>query len=128
MAFSYDPTDNGVGLVRLIIGDTATPGEAFSDEELGAFLTMNDSNTLYAAASALETRATRIMISTNGGKIRLPDLEIDVTATYKSLMDHVAALRAQADGDASFAIAEQVIDPFSARERWLKQLQRQGLV
>jgi hypothetical protein len=127
MSFSYDPTTD-VGFVRLVAGDNVTPGEAFSDEEIGAFLTLNDGGVLYAAASALETRATRMMVALRAGKIKLPDLEVDATLVYKGLMDQVAALRAQADGDASFAVAEQVVDAFSARERYWKELQRQGVV
>jgi len=54
MAFTYDPTST-IGRIRLLISDTDSKDFMFSDEELSAFLSMEEDNLYLAAAAAFGT-------------------------------------------------------------------------
>ena len=81
MTFTYDPTTDR-GKIRLLIGDVDTvtaDNQLFSDAEIDAFLSFENSIVRLAAAQALETMAsteamvlkviTRGDIATNGAAV-----------------------------------------------------------
>lgn len=70
MAIDYT---SDIGKLRLLIGDTEEPYH-FSDEELGAFLSIYGNNIQLAGIGALETWATQL-VSTSGDEYRLGDVE-----------------------------------------------------
>jgi hypothetical protein len=80
-----------------------------------------------AAAAALETIASNEALVQK--KIKSLDLQTDGPAVAKSLREHASQLRKEAEADetdeeseeASFDIAEMVLDPFGARENLLNQ-------
>lgn len=131
MSFTYDLATD-VGQVRLIIPDrvnTAAEPAMFSDEELAAFLTLED-GVRRAAAAALETIASDQALVLKVMKVQ--NVSTDGAALARELRARATALRAQAaaadadDGDL-FDVAEQVNDMFSARERLWKEAQRRGV-
>ena len=67
MTFSYDITTI-VGKIRLVIGDTTTPG-VFSDEELTYFLTVNANDINLAAADVLEAWIAKYTTNPDSEKI-----------------------------------------------------------
>lgn len=54
MAFTYDLT-NDIGKVRLMISDTVSTDYIFTDEEIQAFLSMQENNLYLTAAQAYGT-------------------------------------------------------------------------
>ena len=70
MTIVYDITNN-VGKVRLIIGDTSTTNNVFTDDELTYFLNLYSSNINLAAADALEAWAAKY--ATNADSERIGD-------------------------------------------------------
>lgn len=127
MTFTYEPTTD-LGKVRMLIPDRVEENAVFLDDELQAYLDMNDSNVRRAAAEALETIAsdeamtlkvlTTLDISTNGA------------STSDALLRRATLLRQQAeDADAGeeggmFDYAEMTPNAFTRRERVLNQAQR----
>ena len=65
---SYDITTN-VGKVRLLIGDTDSTDEVFTDAEITYFLTSNSSNITLAAADACDAWAAKYGASPSTEKI-----------------------------------------------------------
>lgn len=127
MAFTYDVTTDA-GKVRLVIPDNDSSNYVFEDDEIDAFLTLEDSNVRRAAALALETIASNEAHTLK--VIKLLDLQTDGAKTSDALLKRATALRKQADdADAAtaggaFDIAEWVVDDFSADERLQKQWMR----
>lgn len=131
MTFTYDASDvtSGLARIRLLIGDTVSANALFQDEEIAAFLALNDDDVRLAAASALDAMAanqvmilkviTQNGISTNGA------------AVAQALRAQAAELRRQATieaqgedaEDAPWDWAETVgtADSFAYRERLLSQ-------
>ncbi len=131
MTFTYDASDvtSGLARIRLLIGDTVSANALFQDEEIAAFLALNDDDVRLAAAQALDAMAanqvmilkviTQNGISTNGA------------AVAQALRAQAAELRRQATieaqgedaEDAPWDWAETVgtADPFAYRERLLSQ-------
>lgn len=124
MTFTYDPSSD-LGTVRLLCTDTDVANPIFSDEEITAFLTLQGGSVRYAAASALDCIATSHVLVMK--VIRLLDLTTDGAKVAVALRTQAQALREEDDQDGSFDIAEQVLDPFSARDRLWKEWQRSGL-
>jgi hypothetical protein len=124
MSFSYDPSDQGVGTVRLMITDTTdvAPGPIFQDEELEAFLTLEEGSLRYAAAAALDCMAASQLLVQK--QIKILDLETDGATLSTELRALAKQLRDSEENMAAFDIAEQVFDPFGARERIYKQFLR----
>jgi hypothetical protein len=121
MSFSYDPTTQ-VGQVRLLCSDIDSSNPFFQDEDLNAFLTLEQGFVRYAAAQALEVMAANeVMVQK---RIKLLDLETNGPAQSAELRQLAKQLRQSEENMAVFAIAEQVQDPFSARERIWKQFLR----
>ena len=131
MSFTYD-LQTDVGQVRLIIPDrvnTADEPAMFSDEELGAFLELED-GVRRAAAAALETIASDQALVLKVLKVQ--NVSTDGAALARELRARAAALRSQAaqieaDDGELFDVAEQVNDSFSARERLWKEALRRGI-
>jgi len=91
---SYDPSTDA-GKVRLLITDTDTTNEIFTDVEINTFISMAAENDIrLAAAEALETIARSEALVQK--KIKLLDLTTDGPAVAKSLMDSAKSLREQA--------------------------------
>lgn len=87
-----------LGQVRLLTADTDETARLLSDEQLGAFLSMNSQSVLLAAADALETIATSESLISK--KIRTQDLSTDGPAVATDLRKQAASLRARAAAQA----------------------------
>lgn len=96
--YTFVPTDD-VGLVRMLVNDTADPW-VFSDEEIAAFLTLEGDNIKLAAAQAIDTNADNEALASK--VLKSQDLSTDGAKVADSLRKRAAALREQAaveDGD-----------------------------
>lgn len=121
MAFTYDvSTDRGK--VRLLITDVQEANPLFQDAEIDAFLTLNTSVRLAAAAALEVIAASEVLVLK---KIVNLDLETDGPAVARELRELAKQLRAQEENTGAFDIAEQIHDDFTLREYWLKQAQRE---
>lgn len=121
MAFTYDvSTDRGK--VRLLITDVQEANPLFQDAEIDAFLALNTSVRLAAAAALEVIAASEVLVLK---KIVNLDLETDGPAVARELRELAKQLRAQDSGIGAFDIAEQIHDDFTLREYWLKQAQRE---
>lgn len=89
---TLDPTTD-IGLVRLLCTDLDSSAPLFTDDQITAFLTLEGTVRL-AAAAALETIATSEALISK--KIRTQDLSTDGPAVAKELRERAAALRTQA--------------------------------
>lgn len=121
MAWTYDPlVSTSRDQVRLLIGDTDTdePGNwIFADEEIDAFLAMEQSVVKLAAAQALETMGrSEVMILK---VVKILDLQTDGAAVGRELRFQAKELREQYyDSDANLPdTAELVLDPHTYAER-----------
>jgi len=114
MAATYDVTTDR-GKVRLLITDTDTSDPIFDDTEIDAFLSLNSSNILYAAAQALDVMAVNEAMVLK--VIKLLDLSTNGPAVAASLKAQADSLRAQSDAaDYDFDWAEQNLNQFSYLE------------
>jgi hypothetical protein len=127
MTFTYQPTTE-IGKVRMLIPDRVEENAVFSDEELQAYLNMNDSNMRRAAAEALETIASDEAMTLK--VITTLDISTNGASTSDAILRRAALLRQQAeDADAGeeggmFDYAEMAPNAFTRRERVWKQAQR----
>ena len=123
MTWSYSAGATAKDNVRLIITDIDGTNAIFSDEEITAFLTLNASNTLRAAAMALDTIASSEVLVLK--VIRLLDLTTDGAKVADALRKHAASLREQAVlEDEGFDIAEMVFNPATFVEKINKEALR----
>lgn len=123
MAFTYNvSTDRGK--VRLLITDVQESNPIFQDAEIDAFLSLNTSVRLAAAAALECIAASEVLILK---KIVNLDLETDGPAVAKELRELAKQLRAQEENIGAFEIAEQIQDDFTYREYWLNQAQRDAI-
>lgn len=123
MAFTYDvSTDRGK--VRLLITDVQEANPLFQDAEIDAFLTLNTSVRMAAAAALEVIAASEVLVLK---KIVNLDLETDGPAVARELRELAKQLRAQDSSIGAFDIAEQIHDPFTEREYWFKQAQREAI-
>ena len=122
MVFTYDVSTDS-GRVRLLISDTDTltpANQLFQDEEIAAFLALENGNVRLAAAQALETMAsTQVMVLK---VITRGDISTNGAAVSQALLARADKLRKQNDegsGDVSGMVdwAETVEDRFSWREQ-----------
>jgi hypothetical protein len=122
MTFTYDPT-TPLGLCRLLAKDTDSENPVFEDEELDALLTLEEGDVRYAAATALEGRATEQALILRITEILTPGLKVDGVSGARAVMAYAASLRLQSDRavEGSFDIAEQVFSPDGFRQRILNQ-------
>lgn len=129
MAFTYD-LSTSAGKIRLIIMDNQAANYLFEDDEIDAFLALENANLKRGAALALETMASNEAYVLK--RIDLLDLRTDGPAVSAELRKRAADLRKQADQEetyedgGAFDIAEWVVDDFTARERLWNQRLRNG--
>jgi len=123
MTFTYVSTDLSTSLakVRRLISDVDSTQPIFADEEIEAFLVMENSRVRRGAAMALETMAASDVYVLK--VMRRGDLETDgaktsaeLRALAKRFRDEDAAAESESE-DGAFDIAEMVLDDFSYRER-----------
>lgn len=127
MSFTYDPSTSA-GRVRLLATDTDSNNAIFSDDEIAAFLALEDDSVKRAAAAALDQIASSEALIQK--RIKLLDLQTDGPAVAKALREHATALRQQADDEetaGAFDYAEMVVNQFSARDRLWNQRLRSGV-
>jgi len=96
----YDPTTD-LGMVRLLLNDVAAPW-VFTDSELQAFLDLEGGSVKLAAAQAIDTNATNMVLATR--VLRTQDLSADGAKVADAMRKHADRLREQAsaadeDGD-----------------------------
>lgn len=113
MTFSYDPTTT-IGRVRLNCQDTAQATAIFTDEEISAFLVMNNNNVFRAAADALDIIASNQSYVLK--RVSGDGCSIDGPAVAADLRAHARALREKADRnigttDTGVAIVTNPDDP-----------------
>lgn len=131
MAFTYDVASLA-GQVRLLIGDTVSTDPLFQDDEIAAFLDIEEQDIRLAAALALDAMAanqvmvlkviTQNGVSTNGAAVAQA-----LRAQAKTLRDQAEMSSGGSDAeDALFDWAETVgvSDPFARRERIVSQALR----
>lgn len=124
MAFTYDTTTDR-GRVRMLITDRNEASPIFQDDEIDAFLALEDDSVRRAAALALETIASDQVLVLK--VIVTLDTETDGAKVSDALLKRAAALRAQEDSTGAFDIAEMVVNDFSERERLYNEILREGI-
>lgn len=92
MPNAYDPA-SAVGMVRLLANDTDSDDYLFTDDEIGAFLTLEGDVVKLAAAQAIDTIADNEVLLSKA--IRTQDLQTDGPKAADSLRKRAATLRAQ---------------------------------
>lgn len=126
MTYTYDLSDD-IGKVRVLIPDRVESEALFTDEEITAILSM-EVGLKRAVALCLETLASDNALVLK--VIKVQNIQTDGASVARALLARAAQLRSQADNDesdaeASFDIAEFVVNDFSYRERLLSQFQRE---
>ena len=119
----YDPTTDN-GRVRLLITDTDYTNLIFTDAEITAFLALNNSSVLLAAAQAIDVMAVNEVMVLK--VIKLLDLTTDGASVAKALNAKADVLRKQAEDAAGFDYAEMAYDQFTIREIIYKENLRTG--
>lgn len=131
---AYDASSDAASdLVRLLITDTDEDTPIFTDDQIGQFLFVGSAGTgayglaeiRLAAAYALDVIASSQVLTLKVGKAF--DMQIDGSKVSQEIRTHANTLRTLAYSDMSdggFAIAEQVLDQFSFRERLVKEVLR----
>jgi len=122
MAFTYIvSTDRG--RVRMLCTDRDETNPIFEDDEIDAFLAIEDESVRLAAALALETIASDQVLVLK--VVKTLDTTTDGAAVADAILKRAASLRqAEADAPGGFAISENVYDQCSQRERWIKDAMR----
>ena len=87
---TYDITTS-VGKVRLMIGDTDTTNEVFTDAEITYFLTLNSSNLNLAAADALEAWMAKYTTSATNERIGDYSYSQDIVNKMNKLRNELIA-------------------------------------
>ena len=137
-ALKADGVDYTFDLECGVITFTLAPGIAeavkvtykhtvLSDTNISAYLTLEADDVRLAAADALDAIASNEVLVQK--VIRLGDLSTNGAAQASALREHAKQLRdtvAAAGDEASFDIAEQVLDQFSYREFVQKDAMRNG--
>ena len=121
MAFTYDPTTDR-GQVRLLLADTNVADatlQIFTDAEIDAFLSMEGSVVLLAAARGAESIASSELYIQK--KNRTLDVQTDGPAIAKEWREKAKAWRDQYDAEGAIDIAEEVHDDFSYRQRLINE-------
>lgn len=130
--------------VRMLVPDTVAPG-IFSDDEVNQAIWLESAQGTYASGQAVPNglplsntvqvysvrRAAALLVdilANNWGKLavieQMLDVRINGPASAKALGDRAESLRKTEANSGAFAIAEWVLDPFSAQERVYKQMLR----
>lgn len=90
----FDPSTN-LGMVRLLLSDTDFNQQVFTDEELTALLTLEGGSVKRAAAQAIDTNATNLVLAMR--VLKTQDLTTDGAKVADAMRAHADRLRAQAD-------------------------------
>ena len=145
MSFSYSFTDNPlVAQVRMLVPDTVAPG-IFSDEEVNQAIYIESAQGLYTSSQFVSgaisavapqqvysiRRAAALLVdvlANNWGRLsvieQMLDIKINGAASAKALGDRAESLRRTEAMSGAYAIAEWVVDNFTAQERVYKQMLR----
>lgn len=128
----------------MLVPDTVAPG-IFSDDEVNQAIYMESSQGTYASGQAVPNglpvpnsvqvysprRAAALLVdilANNWGKLavieQMLDVKLNGPAAAKALGDRADSLRKVEAESGAFAIAEWVLDPWTAQERVWKQLLR----
>ena len=124
MTFTYSVASltSDLAQVRTLIPDTDSSNALFQDEQIAVFLSL-ESGVRAATALALETIASNEVLIQK--VIRIQDLSTDGAKMSDALLARAKRLRELStedeDTEATFAIAEWVVDDFTGRERIWKQ-------
>lgn len=103
MASTYD-LDVDAGKVRLLLNDTSNPF-VFTDDEIDAFLALEDGNIKRAAAQAIDTNADNEALASKVLRTE-QGLTTDGAKVADTLRKRAAELRRQADDADATAAAE----------------------
>ena len=130
--------------VRLLVPDTDSTKPIFQDDEVNQAIYIESSQGLYASGQAAPggnpvpcpvqvysiRRAAALLVEVIAGNsarlaqvTQLLDVKLDTKAA-DALRAYAKSLRDTEANSGAFAIAEWVLDPFTARERVLKQMLR----
>jgi hypothetical protein len=85
------------GQVRLLLSDIDPSNQVFTDDEIGAFLAIENGSVKRAAAQAIDTQATNEALAAKVFKDH--QLETDGAKLADAMRKHAAALRDQAKFD-----------------------------
>ena len=110
------------GRVRLLITDIDEAQPIFSDEQVDAFLAMEDDDVRLAAAAAIETIARNEALVLK--VIEVLDLKTDGAKVGAELRASAKALREAVENDGAFAIATMVDTKAGFVERIRKSYMR----
>lgn len=91
MSNSYVPT-TPIGMVRLLLNDVGEPW-VFTDTEIHALLTLEGGSVKLAAAQAIDTNATNMVLASR--VLRTQDLQTDGAKVADAMRAHAAELRRQ---------------------------------
>lgn len=145
MSFTYNfTTDLILSQVRMLVPDTTPPG-IFSDDEVNQAIQLESSQGLYISGQANPTgasintvplvysvrRSAAMLLDVIASKLsrqaaveQILDVKLACAAAAQEAAKRADSLRQQEADLGSFAIAEMVVDAFSARERVYAQLLR----
>lgn len=124
---TYDPT-TPIGQARILGLDSDQNNVLFDDDAWTAFLNLNAGAIRLAAATAVDVIAHSEVLLLK--KIKTISTETDAPAEAKALLAYSTELRRQeyqGSGtlEGTLDYAEMVVDPFSLRERMVKQWLRE---
>jgi hypothetical protein len=145
MAFTYDfDTEPAISYVRLLVSDTNSQNFVFSDAEVTAAFTIQQSQ--FQSAQFFTPPAGRNLPATpfsylrvaallldamasNSSKLamftRILDVEMAPQNAAKMLREQAKSYRETDDDSGAFMIIEQVNNGWSLRDRYWNQIQRQ---
>jgi hypothetical protein len=128
VSFSY-LLSNDVGVVRLLLSDTQADEPILQDEEIQAFLALENGDIKLSAAQALDAIATNEALTLK--VLRVLDLQTNGAAMAQTLRAHAKDLRYQvlqdqaaAEAGTDFDWATWVLDAPSERQRIIDQALR----
>lgn len=118
MANTYDLATD-VGKVRLLIGDTGIEDPLFSDEELTAFVELEEGSVYRGAASALDAIAVSEALTLKA--VTVLDLTTNGPAVAESLRYNASRLREMAADEVLVDFAEMMLTPQNTLEMWIRR-------
>lgn len=105
-----------IARVRVLIGDTLTPGHWIEDEAITELLAIEGEVKAAAAAAAMSI-AAKLMKAGGGGVVKILDLEIDTSKMASQFSALAKSLRDDTKGDdTSFDIATILPNEFAVRD------------
>lgn len=114
MANTYNPATDA-GRVRLLIPDTNTTTAVYSDDEIAAFLALNDGDIYAAAADAVETIASSEAMV--GKMIVINGMSSNGAYVANALLSRAKQLRARSAESVEYVdIASAAVDAWTWTE------------